>query len=734
MRNNIGGKIILSLCFYIVSLCAVGQDYINEDFLDNIELNAKSMWGDASPAFANNTIPEKYNGESAVIMAYKRNVTLDKKSRVGFFSRGDRSLTFYENVRFKIKLNDKYSVQSFTEIFFRYRDKADGFSAHVTKPDGSTTTVSLNEAVGVESNSGIPEFFKSFFDQESGNEGRYFKVAIPGLEPGDILEYVTMTTSKLAISSRGYVEFSPQYELCAKKYPILYNQISIETDDKSYFKSMSFNGAPEFKKEAASGDEFYRYVFTDAARDVEKDVNFVNVYQVYPMTKFQVIYAGKSENKGALIGEKGEMKSGFTKEELCKKAWEDYALVGDSYYNGLPMQKFISSTFSDIKKKGIKNLSQDEYVTKVYYWVRNMVLFRDTYLNDKIAAYIFGSLLFQNDIKSELVIAASTSTGKLSNVLFDQEIRYACKVGDSIYFNCTDHSNPKELVQDLLGADAYIIAEPAKNGQQQIKPLILPNAKASDNTANFTIVASLDSTMANMKVSRTSEYQGISKARAITDAMRYTTYMLDDYEIFDGKSPRESYGARIAEFYNAKRALEEQYAEVKPEFVKNGLQNEYAQKVVYKNFTMEKDGRSLKDRELVYREGYELGGMVRKAGKKYLVNVAGLVGSQLQIKKEERVRTYDINVGYARSLKWVINFKIPEGYTAEGLKEMALSVDNETGAYTSQAEEKDGNVVITITKTYKQANFNKEKWPDMLAFVDAAYNTSFKYILLKPKK
>jgi hypothetical protein len=79
--------------------------------------------------------------------------------------------------------------------------------------------VSLNDAVGVESASNVPEFYKSFFDQESGSQRRYFKVAIPDLEPGDILEYVTITKSKLNVQRSGYIEFSPQYEICNKNYP-----------------------------------------------------------------------------------------------------------------------------------------------------------------------------------------------------------------------------------------------------------------------------------------------------------------------------------------------------------------------------------------------------------------------------------------------------------------------------------------------------------------------------------
>jgi hypothetical protein len=724
------------LLFLVANGTGYSQDFINEDFLDNIQGNAQNLWSENATAFASNSIPDKYKDESGVILGYRRSVTIDKKSRSGFLSKGERSLIFLETVRFKIKLADRSAVQGFTTIYFRYNDKQDGFNARITKPDGLVQQVSLNEAVSVESSANMPEFFKSFFDQQSGNQLRYYKVAIPDLEPGDILEYVTATRSKLDVMGNGYIEFTPQYELCNKNYPILFNQIAIETDEKSFFKSLSLNGAPDFRKEPSSENGFFRYVFTDTDRSVEKDVNFINAYQVYPLTKFQVIYANNEKTKGALIGEKGEIKTGFTKEELARKAWEDYTLVGDApygYYGSV--QKFSDALWAELKKLGAKDWTEKDYVERAYYKLRNVVVNRDNYLNDKTAAFIFGSLLYQRDIRSELVISISKSVGTLKDVLFDQEIRYACKVGDKIYFNCTDYSNPGDLVESLLGSEAFIIHEPAKKGgSQDIIPYKLPDAGSADNVSNYTIEASVSDDFSTLTVSRITAMKGINKTREISDALKYTPYMLDDYKYYGGNSPTEKMKEfQEAEYFKTVKALKDNFKEAKPDFVKAELEREYGKKVKYKNFALNSDGRSLKNSELNFTEEFELAGMVRKAGKKFLVNVPGLVGSQLQIKKDERERKHDINVGYARTLNWVINFRIPSGYTAEGLQELNTKIDNAVGAFSCSAEEKDGKVVLKISKEYKQAQMPRSSWANMLAFVDAAFNNSYKYILLKPK-
>jgi hypothetical protein len=727
--------LLLFLSLACTGTMVSAQNIIDEDFLDNIEKNASPLWQQAAPQFSSNTIPAKYSKESAVILGFKRELSIDKKSKFGFLTKGERSLVFYENIRFKIKLNDKNAVTAFTEFYFRYSDKEDGFSARIYKNNGVTANVNLADAVRVENTGSVPEFFKSFFDQELNAQNRYYKVAIPDLEPGDLLEYVTITKSKLDVRGNGIIQFSPQYELCSKKYPILFNQIAIETDDKSYFKALSKNGAPEFKKENATNSDFFRYVFTDTDRPTEKDVNFINAYRQQPFTKFQVIYSNKEDVKGVLMGAKGEIKTGFPKEELAKKAWQDYEQTGDYTISGVTVQTYVNLLWGDLKKLGAKEWTEKEYIKNVYYRLRNLVVFRDNYLNDQTAAYLFGSLLYQRDIKADLIISVSNNIGELADILFDNEIRYVTRVGKDYYFNFTDHSNPGELTENLLTSQAYIIKEPEKKGAQIIEPLVLPDAPADQNIALYEINASLNADLNNLTVSRTSTYKGISKNRNISDALKFVPYMITDYKNYNGNDPTEKMKDREEEQYQSMvKTLKENAAEEKPKFVKQELQQEFNKKVTYKNFAIGSDGRSLKNQDLKFTEEFELQGMVRKAGKKILINIPGLVGSQLQFKKDERKRNNDIDVSYARAYGWIIHFKIPEGYTLEGLNELTSNTENEIGTYKCNASQANGVATIEVKKIYKKAAFTKNKWNDMLAFIDAAYNTSFKNLLLKPNK
>ncbi len=713
---------------------AKAQEFIDEDFLENIETNAKFIWSEPATAFSVTETPAKWNDQSAVVLGYKRSILFDKKNSGGFFTARQKNVLFFEKVRFKIQLHDKNSVQGFSEIYFRYSDKDDGFVARVIKPDGETISVNLKEAVELESANDIPEFFKSFFDQTSGAQSRYYKVAIPNLEPGDILEYASYTKSKLDVRGSGFVEFDPQYEICSKIYPVMYNEIDIETDDKSFFKSMSFNGAPEFKKENSDDKNFYKYVFTDRDRGVEKDVNFINQLLVYPMVKFQVIYANSENVKGLLIGGKGELKSGFNKEELSLRAYENFSSAGNNWMIPGSTYGLYNGCQGELKKMGAKDWSDKQFITTAYYMIRNKVVFMNNYLSDRSFAFVFSMLLTRQNIKNEVVISISNTIGKLKDVLFDDEIRYAIKVDDKLYFNCTDHSLPSDLVQSLLGNDAYIIGESDRRRTQDIKLVTLPDATAADNTVSYTINSSLSSDFNSIVIARDSRFTGLVKTNNIRRAMQYTPYMLDDYKNYGGASPTEKMKPREEEEYDKSvKAIKDEYKKLKPDYVKDGLESEFQHKVKFTDFKIVSDGRTDKKKDLVYTEQFELPGQIRRAGKKYLVNLTSLLGPQLQIKKDERERKYDINVGYARTISWVINLKIPDGYTASGITELNSNVENETGKFSCEAKEEGGNIVLKITKVYKQANISKDKWKDMLAFIDAAYNTSYKYILLKPK-
>jgi hypothetical protein len=281
-----------------------------------------------------------------------------------------------------------------------------------------------------------------------------------------------------------------------------------------------------------------------------------------------------------------------------------------------------------------------------------------------------------------------------------------------------------------------VISKPErKTGAQDIKEFKLPGTKAEDNSSHYAIRALLTEDMKNIMVRRISNYTGISKARASSSALKFVPYMFEDYKNYGGEDPSiKMKGRQADEYQNSVRSVKDDFKKQKPDFVKESLGAEFKRRVLNPKFTLTADGRTEKKNVLVFSEEFEFPDFVRKAGKKYLVNLPALMGPQLQIKDEERTRKHDIDVRYPKKYSWSIEFKIPAGYKAEGLTDLNQQVDNETGGFSIKAKQENDLVILDIEKVYKVRNVSKTKWNDMLAFIDAAYASTFKYILLTPVK
>jgi hypothetical protein len=711
------------------SLSLEAQEIIDEDFIGILSTNAKEVLAEQDPDFAVKAVPDKWSNESLVAIAYKKHILFDKK-RSGLLG-GKENLVLLEKKRMKLKLIDKKAVDNFSELYFRYSSKFDGFGAVIYKEDGTQKEISLAKAVSIEDNDNVPEFFKSFFDQNVSNRNEYYKVPVADLLPGDILEFVSLTSSTLNVKKTPYYQFDPQYELCQKGMPVMTHKIIIETDNNSFITARSINGAPEFKQ--SNNGDFNVYSWMDKDRERLKDVNFVNEYMVLPLVKFQITYTDGREIKSLFAGTKGQMKNNFDVAEIGRKAFANYSGVGSSYvYNarGARVDDISNMLWSKLKANGGKDVSEEEFIKMSYYYIRHTQVFNNFYYSDKQFCYLLGQLLYTRKIPSEIIVTTPNNLTAPSDLLFESELSWCLRVKDKYIFKATEHSNLYDVDEGMVSNDGYKLPVNAKEQTQNVK---ITETKLDNNKSLFQINVSLDSTQKWLNVERTSAFTGIQKEKNSYTALRYTPYMFSDSRTFNGPDDFENVPDKfVSQLYQQRKAITDEFKERKPEYMKEEAEKDFSATVKYNDFQLITEGRSFKKPELMYKETFLVGDKIRRAGKKLLVNITGLMGSQLQIRKEERSRNFDIDVRYPRKLKWQINLTIPAGYTAEGIEALNTNVDNETGSFISTAVVKDNVLTVDIQKIYKQKNIAKEKWNQMLEFVDAAYNFTHKLILLKP--
>jgi hypothetical protein len=722
-------KILFSAFLLLGTFAASAQEVIDEDFLDLLQKNIAPVWQEADADFRNNTVPDKWKNESGVVIGFQEHVLFDKQRR-GLLG-GKADLLLLEKKRMKIKLQDKSSVNDFSTLYFRYSDKIDGFGAVVYKADGSKKEIALNKAVSIEDNDNVPDFFKSFFDRNISRRSDYYKVPVSDLSPGDILEFATVTSSKFSVKGVPYYFFDSQYELCNKSVPILQHKIIVETDNNSFITAKSTNGAPEFQQ-SVNGD-FTVYTWTDRDRERLKDVNFINEYMVLPMMKYQIVYTNGNDYKGLFAGGKGTIKTEFDAKEIGTKAYERFTGAGSTLVYGAgfaTLSNVAAFLYDKMKKMDARDMTDEEYTKLAYYIIRHTQVLSNFYYSDRQFVYLMADLLKRKKVDYDVIVTTPNNLTQLKDLLFEDELTWCLRVQNRFIFKPTEHSNIFEVDERQMGNNAYRVPMSRNETAEAVKVI---ETTPADNMSRFEITSSVDSSFRNLNVVRTSTYKGISKEKNSDEAMRFIPYMFDDYKTYNGTDEAEDLPAKSQDdYFNKRKAFKEEFARLKPDYMKEQAERDFGADVKYGNFEIVTDGRSAKKPELKFKEDFTVSDKIRKAGKKYLVNVSGLIGGQLQIKKEERDRSFDIDVRYPRTIQWLIQFTIPQGYTAEGIENLATEVDNETGTFKSNARIENNLLIISISKVYKQKNISKAKWTDMLAFVDAAYNFGHKLVLLKP--
>jgi hypothetical protein len=755
------------ICGVLAMVCA-GQAYSQqriskkqvELFQKNLDKNPLLSGEDAD--FTGNNKAGQWASESAVILCQKTSFNFDKKGvsvgkRIGRNIWGvllalpsmgsslywanasnETKILIEETERRKILLNDKFAIEQYSVLYFRLSTEGDAFAARVIKKDGSIEPVDIAEAISVEDIKMVPGIFRSYTDERFSSSYRpaYFKIAVPGLEEGDIIEYEFKNFNNQQYSNNpNYKEFDPVYYLCNRELPVAKQVIEVVTEDDRYFIGYkSLKGAPEFIQTTNKGNKVFRW--EDNNRDKITDTRYVSEFMELPSIKFQVVYARNSSKNFVWFKDEADMKKDMSTEELGEKAktfWfnpEKLQATGD-YTAGLKVS--IDGTIRDIyktlRKKGIKDASPEEYIQKSYYMIRARTMAGNW--SDFAYAKVFSGLLELNKIEHEIVVSAPNNRTNLTSIAFTQEIAWLIKYKNKYYSNPGEHSNPQELPANLVGNNA--IHFPYNNEKIKAAGEVLPLTDTLDNAMLTLVSARLDEGKVNMSVDKTVEAKGLVKDDVIDEVLALTPFMEADYRNFDGQSMWEGLSGKLEEkavenFNDQKKEWKEQ----KPIMMKGLAENEYGYHVEkYDNFRLQQDGRSFKKRNLKYSESFVLADMTAAAGKDLVVAVPALMGLQPKIKQEGRKRSLPVDVRYPRALNWKITFAIPAGYEVKGLENLQKKIANDCGSFTSTAFVEGGNLMVYAKKIYAARRFDIAQWPQLLEIMDAAYEVSQAKIILK---
>lgn len=712
------------------------------------------IFGDTDEDFKVNTIPDKWKNESAVVLCQKTSFSFDKVAGAFYVD---------EMMRKKVKLLDKAAVDAFSQFYFTETSATGFVGFQIIKPDGKVVDVDMSGAV--EDNSQVPDFYQTYYYENI----QYKKLAVPDLQIGDIVDYYYMSERDIKDMQYKEYSFTPFMFTLSTTYPVLTQKFSFTVDRDFYINFHSYNGAPLIKDGPPVLDEkgkvrpkMKNFILEDRNRErISKDIwnyRFVTA----PTVKFQVLYvtpgyASETDTRMSktsyFIGEIGQVKTSVGMDVIqwntsrdLKTSISIYADEITAYLNKYHAKETDPEKILRIAYYFFRYRFNEDY--QRYYITGGVYMDYNVSYTDRVAApgelyfcQVMLQLCEKEKIKAEIFVAVPRKFGPFENILLKEELKIgvlATVKGKELFIYPFDGLSTFDLKDDETdGVNGYAFnPEVVPRKELKSRKIRIPASGHAANSITYTVDASLDENMENMKINRKNVITGYLKSDYQLLALYATPWVDNDKKRFDPKykelseKPAKGNKAKIEEEKRKDAELEKERKDKQAEKFKELLADEF-DVLSFDAFSLEQDGRFDETPDLVYTETFTVKNMINKAGKNFILDVGKLIGDQLKLEEAERKRDNDIFINFAKTFSCRISVTIPAGYTVDGINELNSSLDNESASFISSAKVEGNKLIITTTKCYKKNFEKKENWQNILTVLDAAYKFSQKKVILK---
>ncbi|QHS61110.1 DUF3857 domain-containing protein [Chitinophaga agri] len=720
--------VLLSTLLLSTAYQAGAQSKQEKKYQEDATLVKQEIWDAKDPAFARTDIPEKYSNESAVIIAMNFTLGADHSRR-----QDNIAVTMHE----RIKIQDKAALEDYSE-FSLQKLKSGGWAngvrltsfmgIRVIKPNGQQRDIDMNDAVNVK-------------DEQNDKKQ---KIAISDLQVGDIIDFYVKMNKE---ASSFYASPDPLDYSIGEKYPMLDFSLNVRVDKRMGVSWRYLNDEQSALKRSQDGDE---YTFSIHKTDVPKVTDERWLYEQRSLPTLRLAYNGLKSR---------EFTNGMDEERIRRFLTYEIISVGASY----PTLGSIIKGFPDVldyfaTKAGVKQRDMDKRTIAelAYYYIRYASLYKETSISPSIevgqarktysprehyTANVFRQLLNRYDIPTELAATVPRSVGTLQDVVSLDDLSYFiiaypgdkpmyCSMGSML-------SYPDELSPQVEGQQAYTVSVTGSSKQKDasFKKIALPVSSAEQNAdkekINVTFAAdNLQQLNIDRVIRVTGHYRYSYMDMLLYEDMLHeerknlhVSSSMDDDLLAYGPYKKRSYEYDVA-FKKARKDMDET--------VQDNISSEYGTKpTAVTHFETPELGLEKQNKPLTIQESFTMDGFVKKAGNNYMLDIGRLLTEQIALSPEERKRTYDINMSFARTVSYDILVNIPQGYQVEGAENLNKSVNNDAGSFETSAKTEDGKLILTVKKVYKHAYEPSANWEQMMSFMDAASDFNKQKVLLK---
>ena len=664
-------------------------------------------------------MPEKFKKESAVILSYYKELSTDyhRKATTELFISGrlTRQIDCEDMERMLIQINDKKALKDYSEFSFLTKSKKwlGGYhhttntilGIRVLKKDGTVQVVD----------------FDDYVDVKEGKKGKELsqKIAVPGLEIGDCIDVFSLDqidTQEQQLDP--FVFFLRQSE------PVLYSRIHCVLDQSLATVYRSMNGAPEFKQTTDKDKNAVLDLTMDQPVDAEPSV----WYNATVQSPYIMMFITPTKTKTVIVEKAMRQKGVRANPDVAPILQDDWKLmktyVSKNGYSPIGLSGKYTRVFKALKNA---DLSAEEKADRIFSF---------EYICAGTSQASFNVVPnYLRKLGVELEMGITTPLGALP---VDQLINYnsttwffRLKGTDLYYFPGVYPKVASEIPFIYQGRKAYM--------QDAEAPFEIPVSKASDNRSVVSVKASLDGT--KMNISRRVVYSGEQKMFGqsvcspevslygpdhLEAYWRYLKYDdSDPYCVFP-KKDASNIKAAFAEYKQKEQA---------DQFKEEVTGYHESDPVKVSGYGVDCVGIRKDSADLVYHVDYEMEGLVKRAGSSMMLAVGKLIGEQMKLEGNDRIRKDRIWRKMAFADEWNIEVALPKGYqaSAESLKKLNTTVSNDCGEFAVKASAGAGKIIVHVSKSFLHREEPVANWDKVLKLVDACSAFNEKQVVITKK-
>ncbi len=681
--------------------------------------------------------PEKFKDESLVVLCQKVHLSFQRYSDNGY--NGTKGIT-----RKRILIQDKSELNTLTEFYFQ---PSEAIGIRLIKPDGTTKKIDTDNAKKVESK--VPDLYTDNYHHD-----QYYKIAIPNLEVGDIIDFFKVFTQEYT----GIIEVISSLEY---SYPVVSQEIVFDVEKSWQFYYDTFNGAPAIKEDPNGGIDnsgrkkkiVKRYVMQDKERATKKYESYSYPNLTDPLIKFMAIptsFGYKSDEK---------IQKGLDLETAIKNnigKFPDYAeTINERCYRygrsekffKLPKEQRVNKIYNALRYYYVEAMMKGERAQRMSYEAGAVIEMSHEFY--KLSRFgftnIFANALKDFDIDAEYAAVVPKHYGNPDQVVVDSEITYGVYVPltDTYYWSVDNYSLPGEEYKIVQGAVGYRIPRKKSVKKEDFKKIEIPYSTADNNTSLTVKEINIDEKH-NLEIAEVVSFSGMYKSiynRMLLfhtpygkkDAMKYgDIYLQRNTKAFEQEGFDDyrlgGMGENLVSKFNDRI---ETYADSKIKTIQSWVAKEYNADTVT-NYKVLQYGTTSEEPVLKASYNFVTSEHIKKAGPNLIFNIGELIGKQLELEEDQLTeRTKEIFFNFPKTIENRVTINLPEGMTAHGLESINVNIDNPNASFSSVATQNGNKLTIETKKVYKKANAPASEWTNYTEMIEKAYDFSQQKIILK---